>query len=749
MKKTKRISQSFQTWLSVVIVIAFLVTTACLWVIQTKLSENNAINLLALNISDVREDIIDASDENLLKLTHEIAEELNQTEEITSELLEQLTVKYDVTEINHINSEGIIDASTYPDFLNYDMRSGAQSVEFMVLLSGETEYVQSYQPVFYDASISRKYGGVVLSDGGFVQVGYGSERFQKDIDEFVVGVTRNRHVGEGGSVIIVNEAWNIVSDRQGNEGKNLESVGVWIDRDEILPGEVFAQKVYGETCYCMYQVSEGYLVLAVMPTSEAALSRNVSVGVTTAMQILVFAALFALIFFLVRRLVVDNIYKVNESLSAISEGKLDTTVDVRSHEEFNALSDDINATVNTLKRYISEAEARIDAELAFAKAIQHSALPSVFPPYPNRREFDIWAGMYTAKEVGGDFYDFYFVDEDTLAFLVADVSGKGIPAAMFMMTAKTFIKSFAESGMSVEEVLSHANEKLCEGNDANMFVTAWMGFLNTKTGVVTYANAGHNPPLVKHEDGTFVYLKSRPGFVLAGMEGVRYRKNEIQLMPGDTIYLYTDGVTEATNAENELYGEERLLHVMNQNTNVSSQELCEAVKADVDAFVGEAPQFDDITMLCLNYLASGEKGEKNKKMKELTIKAAVENIDVVTAFINEQLESVDCPMKTQMQIDVAIDEIFGNICHYAYPLKEGEATVCVEVQREPQAVVMTFIDSGIPYNPLEKEDPDITLSVEEKEIGGLGIFIVKKTMDEISYRYENEKNILTVKKYME
>ena len=282
-----------------------------------------------------------------------------------------------------------------------------------------------------------------------------------------------------------------------------------------------------------------------------------------------------------------------------------------------------------------------------------------------------------------------------------------------------------------------------------MFVTAWIGFLNTKTGVVTYANAGHNPPLVKHEDGSFTYLKSRPGFVLAGMEGVRYRKNEIQLMPGDAIYLYTDGVTEATNAENELYGEERLLHVMNQKANLSSQELCEAVKADVDVFVGEAPQFDDITMLCLNYLASDKKEEKGREIKELTTKAAVENIEVVTDFINEQLESMDCPMKVQMQIDVAVDEIFGNICHYAYPLGEGEATVCVEVQEEPKAVVMTFMDSGVPYNPLEKEEPDTTLSAEEREIGGLGIFIVKKTMDEISYRYENEKNILTVKKYME
>lgn len=183
----------------------------------------------------------------------------------------------------------------------------------------------------------------------------------------------------------------------------------------------------------MYRHTEGYYIVAVMPRSEAALSRNVSVGVTTAMQILVFGTLFLMIYLLVRNLVVNNIYKINRSLSDITAGKLDTVVDVRSHVEFDALSNDINATVDTLKRYIADAAARIDAELAFAKAIQHGALPSVFPPYPGRREFDIHAFMCTAKEVGDDFYDFYFVDEDTLAFLVADVSGKGIPAAMFMM----------------------------------------------------------------------------------------------------------------------------------------------------------------------------------------------------------------------------------------------------------------------------------------------------------------------------
>ena len=602
----KKISRSFQNWLLLLVAAAFLTTTAFLWIFQTNLAQENTVRLLELNIADVRQDIQDASDENLLELTTQIAGQLDAAENITSDLLFELCGQYDVTEINCINPDGIIIASTYPDFLDYDMRSGQQSAEFLVLLEGETEYVQHYQPVSYDASISRKYAGVELENGGFVQVGYGFERFQRDIGEFVIGVTRNRHVGEDGCIIIADESGNIVSDRNGNEGKKLDVTGIRIHADSLCQGEVFTADVYGESCYCMYRQQEGYTIVAVMPQSEAALSRNVAVSVTTAMQILVFFALFVMIFVLVKKLVVDNILKINGSLAAITDGKLDTVVDVRSHQEFAALSDDINSTVDTLKRYISDAEARIDAELAFAKAIQHSALPSIFPPYPNRKEFAIWACMDTAKEVGGDFYDFYFLDEDTLAFLIADVSGKGIPAAMFMMTAKTLLKSYAESGMGVAEVLTQANNKLCESNEAGMFVTVWMGYLNTRTGEVTYANAGHNPPFIRHGDGSVEMIKSRPGLVLAGMEGIRYRANTVQLKPGDLLYLYTDGVTEATDVANNLYGEARLQAVLQQKNVGDVQTLCQQVRKDVDRFAGDAPQFDDITMLALKYMPSEE-----------------------------------------------------------------------------------------------------------------------------------------------
>ena len=615
----KRISASFQKWLLLIVTIAFVITLVFLWGYQTKLFTDSAENLLELYIKDVKKDISDTSDKNLLVITNAVATELNSTGAITSELLSEMLGKYNVSEINYVNTSGIIEASSNESFLGFNMAgNGQQPAEFMALLGAITEYVQEFQPIAYDSEISRKYAGVSLAAGGFVQVGYDEAAYSEAMEVAVNEVVKNRHVGEGGFLIVTDGAWNIISDRANNKGQHVSIVtamtkdlstlekrvmfeeGIYIGREVEKDGS--AQTEYRlERAFCMYDENEGFRIIAVYPYSEAMVSRDVSLNVFTVLQIVIFGALFVLIYFLVRRLVVKNIHKVNRSLSAITEGKLDTVVDVRSHVEFDSLSNDINATVDTLKRYIKEAEERIDAELAFAKAIQHAALPGVFPPYPNRREFEIYATMHTAKEVGGDFYDFYFVDDDNLAFLIADVSGKGIPAAMFMMTSKTIIKSCAESGMKVEEVFTVANEKLCEGNDAGMFVTAWMGILNVKTGKVLFANAGHNPPLVKHRDGTYEFLKTRAGFVLAGMEGVRYRKNELELAPGDAIYLYTDGVTEATDAKEELYGDDRLRAVLEKFREASPEEICAAVKRDVDGFVGSAPQFDDITMLSLKY----------------------------------------------------------------------------------------------------------------------------------------------------
>jgi serine phosphatase RsbU (regulator of sigma subunit) len=603
----KRISTSFQKWLLLIVGIAFAVTLAFLGGYQTKLFTDSAESLLDVYIKDVRQDIYDTADRNLLTLARAAANEVNSQGEVSDEFLRGMLDRYKLSEINIVNPEGIIIVSTDTRLVGYDLKSaGLQSAEFLALLGAMPEYVQAFRTIDFDGKTKRKYAAVALDYGGFIQVGYDEKAHYASMYVAVLEVVRNRHVGEDGFLIVADSKWNIISDRYNNAAQPI-TILTAMTRDfaSIDKAVMFDEGIYiggkFQRCFCMYDETEGFRILAVYPYSEAMASRDVSLKVMTAMQILIFGALFILIFYLVRKLVVRNIHKINESLSAITDGNLDTVVDVRSHLEFDSLSNDINATVDTLKRYIKEAEERIDAELAFAKAIQHSALPAVHPLYDNRKEFDIFASMHTAKEVGGDFYDFYFIDEDHLAFLIADVSGKGIPAAMFMMRSKTIIKSYAESGMSVEEVFTLANEKLCEGNDAGMFVTAWMGILNIRNGKVLFANAGHNHPLVKHSDGTFEYLKSRAGFVLAGMEGVRYRKNELVLEPGDAIYLYTDGVTEATDLNEELYGEDRLHSILEKYKDETMEVICSEIKKDVDLFAGEAPQFDDITMLALKF----------------------------------------------------------------------------------------------------------------------------------------------------
>lgn len=603
----KRISTSFQKWLLLIVGIAFAVTLAFLGGYQTKLFTDSAESLLDVYIKDVRQDIYDTADRNLLTLARAAANEVNSQGEVSDEFLRGMLDRYKLSEINIVNPEGIIIVSTDTRQVGYDLKSaGLQSAEFLALLGAMPEYVQAFRTIDFDGKTKRKYAAVTLDYGGFIQVGYDEKAHYASMYVAVLEVVRNRHVGEDGFLIVADSKWNIISDRYNNAAQPITILTAMtrdfasIDKEVMFDEGIYIGGKF-QRCFCMYDETEGFRILAVYPYSEAMASRDVSLKVMTAMQILIFGALFILIFYLVRKLVVRNIHKINESLSAITDGNLDTVVDVRSHLEFDSLSNDINATVDTLKRYIKEAEERIDAELAFAKAIQHSALPAVHPLYDDRKEFDIFASMHTAKEVGGDFYDFYFIDEDHLAFLIADVSGKGIPAAMFMMRSKTIIKSYAESGMSIEEVFTLANEKLCEGNDAGMFVTAWMGILNIRNGKVLFANAGHNHPLVKHSDGTFEYLKSRAGFVLAGMEGVRYRKNELVLEPGDAIYLYTDGVTEATDLNEELYGEDRLHSILEKYKDETMEVICSEIKKDVDLFAGEAPQFDDITMLALKF----------------------------------------------------------------------------------------------------------------------------------------------------
>ena len=744
-KGSERIANTFQRWLLACIVIAYLITSTFTFVLQNGIVKIETQEVFTAAINDVEADVKGKSDTQLL----EIAQQVKQAYEADPDVsLHTLAEKYGIKEINVVNTAGLIVNSTEADVIGrYDMNSKAQSKEFVDKMKLQDSFVQEYSPRGKDGSVWRKYAAVKLGGEGFIQVGYDAEQFHQMLNEFVVDVTKNRHVGTGGFVAVCDEALCMVIDNE-YAGQHISFIGIQ-PPEEMQAGKtatalyeadiVDGTSALSEKYMYVFKFVEGYCIIAAMPKAEAMFMRDASLYTSIFMQVLIFAALFVFIYILIKRVIINNLKKINDTLGRITEGDLNVMVDVRSNEEFSSLSDDINSTVTTLKRYIAEAAARIDKELEYAKQIQLSALPTNFP---SGEDYSIYAQMIAAKEVGGDFYDFYQINDTTVAFLAADVSGKGIPAAMFMMTAKTIIKDLAENGMAVNEIFTKANAKLCENNEADMFVTAWMGILDLPTGKLQYANAGHNPPLLKRADGTFEYLRARAGFVLAGIDGFRYQVNELELKEGDRLFLYTDGVTEATNAASELYGEDRLLTFMNRNATRPATQLLPALKEDIDGFVGEAPQFDDITMLLFDYKPQKE----GAPMISKTFSANTEALPEVLGFVEETLEGYGCAMKVQMAICIAIEEVFVNVANYAYETKEG--TVTLELAFDEAARIVTFrvSDEGVPFDPLQKEDPDVTLSMEERQIGGLGIFIVKKTMDTLRYDHQDGKNILSMTK---
>lgn len=529
--------------------------------------------------------------------------------------------------------------------------------------------------------------------------------------------------------------------------------------DRIVKGEsdshnfMYARKGYTTSIYPMKDEDGNVVAIVGVVKNMSLLNTAKNKYIVKVILVEAIIAIVSGIFWTIymRRRIVKPIRILNEAAINMVEHLEDGTspeIVVKNDDEIKDLADSFSKMYHEVGEYIEKLEKvtaekeRIGAELTLASDIQAHMLPCIFPAFPDYDEFDIYATMTPAKEVGGDFYDFFMTDEKHLAFVMADVSGKGVPAALFMVIAKTLIKNYAQMGQEPGQVFTTVNRLLCDGNDAGLFVTAWIGILDLESGLLKYANAGHNPPLIKRENGKFEYLRSRPGFVLAGMDTTRYRQSEMVLNPGDRIFLYTDGVTEATDSSQQLYGEDRLESLLNRCQADTAEEMLADLKNDIDSFVCEAPQFDDITMLMLDF----KKRKAGEGMTERLFPADDSALNDVLAFAEEELEKAECPPKAMMQLTVAIEEVFVNVAHYAYPDEEGQVSFGIAFDSESRSITFRIADKGIAFNPLEKPDPDITLSAEEREIGGLGIFICKKTMDEIGYARENDENILTMTK---
>lgn len=327
------------------------------------------------------------------------------------------------------------------------------------------------------------------------------------------------------------------------------------------------------------------------------------------LMILVFMAVILWATSVLGKRIVDPLNTITERISELGESNLEFKMEdeYRTGDEVEELAESFATLSHRTIEYMNEVisitaeKERIGAELSLATEIQSSMLPHIFPAFPNRSEFDVYASMDPAKEVGGDFYDYFLINENQLCFLIADVSGKGIPASLFMMASKIILQSIATMGYSPKEILEKTNEALIMNNEAEMFVTVWLGVLDLSTGELTAANAGHEYPAIKNPDGQFGLYQDKHGFVLGGMGGIKFKDYELTLEKGSKIFIYTDGVPEATNAENELFGTDRMIEALNLDPEVSPEDILKNVRKAVDGFVKDAEQFDDLTMLCIEY----------------------------------------------------------------------------------------------------------------------------------------------------
>ena len=669
---TQRRSLNLKLVLSVLA--AFLLSMAFTWFLHSRLSERDAYKLIDSTFESVEDEITDCVDERLVRQCMAVRERLDEGYPTDLRSLQDLAREMGVTEISIADAKGDIVHASVPDYLAspgkpaFNFRTAGGKAEDMMCL------VDGYATEYCQPYRSNTANGAWRKFVGVWMPSTGGFVVIGCDGESLRGLSRS-------SLMDLFRNWRV----GGTGGIVVTTTSGLILSDYEEPNREGAQwEDPDDSFYWKRKEIEGFPTYVMIPRDSAAVQRDVLVGATAVLNgaALVFVAL--LVGFVISSFVRNQI-------------KLQTA-----------------------------------KELKMATDIQLAAIPSVFPPFPDETSFDIWASMDTAKEVGGDFYDFYFTGSDRVLFLVADVSGKGVPAAMFMMRAKALIKSVAQTGKQIGQVFEEANDALCEGNSSNTFVTVWAGELNVRTGHVSYVNAGHNPPIVRL-GGKVEYLRSRPSLVLGAMAGARYRVNELQLEPGDEIYLYTDGIVEQHNAAGELFGDDRLLATV-AGCDKRRDGLLSTVIADVRRHAAGAEQADDCTQLVMRY-----RGESETFSCEY--KPTMEDLAKASADLAKALEGVPDDCANIMM--VASDEIFANIVRYS---GATDWTLAVERTHHPDGVRLVITDNGKPFDPLSHRDPDTTLCADDREVGGLGILIVKKTMSPVTYRRNNDRNILAMGK---
>jgi sigma-B regulation protein RsbU (phosphoserine phosphatase) len=395
---------------------------------------------------------------------------------------------------------------------------------------------------------------------------------------------------------------------------------------------------------------------------------------------------------------------------------------------------------------INAQNERMQEELNVGRDIQLSMLPQNFSAFTKEGGVQLHAAMQAAREVGGDLYDFFFIDDDHLCICVGDVSGKGVPAALFMAISKVLIRSRAADDLSPASILTHANDELAANNDAMMFVTVFLGILDRRTGELVYSNGGHNPPYIKRADGCVERLDQKHGPFLGPASGIAYKEDRLELGVGDSLFIYSDGVTEAINPSRAFYGDGRLEEFLDKGNFSDPEGLVACALQSVEHFADGAEQADDITLLVVSMtrLQSVDGVERFTKriVNQLT------EVGAVLADFSEFADSSGIDKAVAQKVNVAFDELLNNIISYGFP-HGGEHEIDVEAERAADRLKITLVDDGIPFNPFQRQTPDLDSPLSDRQVGGLGIHIVRQLMDDVSYKRGVDRNIVTLIKLLD
>lgn len=403
--------------------------------------------------------------------------------------------------------------------------------------------------------------------------------------------------------------------------------------------------------------------------------------------------------------------------------------------ELQSKNKDLKDSLENLKQ-AKDNNARMESELTVGRNIQMSMLPTDFPSNEN---IELHAKLVPAREVGGDFYDFQIIDDNVLYFVVGDVSGKGVPAALLMAMTKSLLRSNAISEKSTSKIISHVNSEIAKDNKNNMFITIFLALLNFRTGELTYTNAGHNPSYVLSENNKALKLEDRHGPVVGALEGFNYQESTVQLKTNDLIFAYTDGVTEAQNKSRELYSDQRLENLIENHKHESVKKLVNKVINDVGLHEKESEQADDITVLSIKYTKASSPDFEIEFDLDYTEK------EKITPQISSFFYDHKYPIGLAQKVQIILDELISNAINYSSNSEEkNKMLVKVFLLEQKKGVEIKLIDNGIPFNPLESDIPDTSLSVDERPIGGLGIHIVKNLVEHINYQRHQEQNIITL-----